>query len=251
MADRPILFSAPMVRALLAGRKTVTRRLCDLKGATAPVIDMVKVATDKATGRSVWEMRDGAGGFVSIRAGRHTMSPHFLPRYAVGDRLWVREAWRTSALYDETAPRYLNQGAFIHYEADGSGDKRIGRENLHSFGRLRASMHMPRWTSRLTLNVTDVRVQRLHDMTEADAIAEGIERENVIVDIVCHGGPPIEIYADRYFYDGGPEEGDPDAVEAFGDLWDSINGRGAFAADPWVYATSFTVARGNIDAVTP
>jgi hypothetical protein len=113
------------------------------------------------------------------------------------------------------------------------------------------SIHMPRWASRLTLTVTDVRVQRLHEIDEADAFAEGIQIGNVIVD--CHGatGRHVEVTADRYW--NGTEaddfEGHEDAEDAYADLWDKINGPGAWEANPWVAVYGFVSHHCNIDAL--
>jgi hypothetical protein len=212
MSDKPILFSAPMVRALLAGTKTQTRRLLP-RYEFVPGTSILRVPPD-----------------LIIVAPGEVYRP---PRIKVGDRLYVREHWRTSALYDETAPRDLRQGAFLHYIADGEEDKRtgVGRNGLHAFGRFRQGMHMPRWASRITLHVTEVRVQRLHEISEADAIAEGI---------VQHG---------RFY---GLEDADWDdartrARDAYGDLWTKINGTESWRSNPWVTATSFTVEKVNID----
>lgn len=110
---------------------------------------------------------------------------------------------------------------------------------------------MPRWASRLTLTVEGVKVERLQEISEEDAIAEGIARENVIVDTKCYGGVHHEITADRYWSGaaGDPDEGYEDGCEAFAALWRSIHGPDAWDANPWVAAISFTVHKCNIDAM--
>lgn len=111
---------------------------------------------------------------------------------------------------------------------------------------------MYRWASRITLTVTDVRVERLQDCSEADAIAEGILRENVILGAHCAGGVHSEITGERYFdpSSNDEEDGHEYAVGAYAALWNNINGDGAWEANPWVVAVSFEVAEGNIDALS-
>ena len=229
MADRPILFSAPMVRALLAGAKTQTRRLIDFKGIDE-VMDFVKVATD-TLGRPVYEMKGSVGQHIAIPAGKHLQDHNWSPRIGVGDRLYVREHWRTTYGLDwaaEELGRPLKPREFdpkttaIEYLADG--DRELA-------GKDRRAMHMPRWASRLTLTVTDVRVERLQDISETDAAAEG--------------WPAPEDRAKT----GIAEIKDAYPIGWYAWLWDSINGQGAWNANPFVVAYSFSVQQGNIDQI--
>lgn len=216
MADRPILFSGPMVRALLAGTKTQTRRVA---AQATPGMHLDRV------GPTGWQFT-GEGGLPRIP---------YTPRCAVGDRLYVREAWQSAAPLDDTSPRDMAElvAPPLRYEADGESVHWEAWRG-HDAGRFRQGMHMPRWASRLTLVVTEVRVQRLQEISDADALAEGIAK---------HG---------RFF---GLADADGDtastasAVDAYAALWDSLNAdRGyGWAANPWVAAYSFTVHRGNID----
>ncbi|GLQ09216.1 phage-like protein [Devosia yakushimensis] len=234
MADRPMLFSGPMVRALLDGTKTQTRRLCRLPQPTGPIIDMVKVATEAASGRSVYEMKDSTGQHVDIRAGKYFVTPHYMPPVAVGDRLWVRETWTARMTHgwtiaDARSGWYPTE---ILYQADG----------VKSIDGWWPSIHMPREFSRITLTVTDVRVERLKDCSAADALAEGVveffrgpERLGWPA-----AAPDDAIAAASAYGIVGP-------VEMYRDLWESINGPGSWAANPWVVAYTFTVQRGNID----
>lgn len=226
MADLPILFSGPMVRALLAGRKTQTRRIIDFPGVNK-VVEFVRVAFDKTTGAPIYEMKGAAGQFVTRPAGKHCIDYHYSPRFAVGDRLWVREAWRTeSRTYDDLAPSEMGGEETVLYEADAAWSLN------KTVGRLRASMHMPRWASRLTLVVADVRVEHVQDISESDAVAEG-----------CKGilGPNPDF----------PDEWGPTPVEEYRDLWNSLNAERGYGwnANPWVTVTTFDVLRGNIDEV--
>jgi len=176
MTDRPILFSGPMVRAILDGRKSQTRR----------VLSMAHIG------------------------------------YAPGDRLWVKETWRASYGLDYyrddlgRCPRPSDMDpatTAIEYLADG--ERELG-------GRDHPSIHMPRWASRLTLTVTNVRVERLKDISEADAIREGVT-----------------------LIQGSLE----DPVGAFRSIWSSINTATGkrWEDNPWVCAITFDTRRGNID----
>ncbi len=208
MADRPIIFSAPMVRALLDGRKTQTRRVL---GNSGP-----------GRGRSnIFSAQIGWSDSYVLDPGNANWRERDTP-YAPGDRLWVREAWRFDAEWDDCPPREFDGADAIHYEADGETRLHLWG-NPFTPGRLRPPIHMPRWASRLTLLVTDVRVQRLQEITAEDVTAEGI---------------PFE--ADAL----APYEW---SVARFADLWNTIHGPDAWDANPWCAAISFTVHRCNID----
>ncbi|MBB4642327.1 hypothetical protein [Rhizorhapis suberifaciens] len=213
MADRPILFSAPMVRALLDGRKTQTRRIITTTG------------------------KDMAPGQILIFEGPRFggTAYRFAPRFAVSDRLYVREEWSTHPSVDPMAPRDLGVGTPVYYRGtyEWSPSDTIGSP----FGRRRAGMHMPRWASRLTLTVTDVRVQRLQDISEEDAIAEGVSC------YICGTGP-IDGTSE---HDCGCFHSKDLAIPSYRYLWDMINGIDAWDENPWVVAVSFDVRKGNID----
>ena len=102
--------------------------------------------------------------------------------------------------------------------------------------RWRPSIHMPRWASRITLEIVSVRVERLQDISEEDAIAEGVYCENVIVSSY-YGHHEVGEYL--YFFHGGPDEGFESAVDAYAALWDSINGEGSWEKNPWVWVIEF------------
>jgi hypothetical protein len=204
MTDRPIIFNAPMVRALLAGRKTQTRRV--LKG-DAPECPPTCHGT----------MPCGICGVD--------------PRYAPGDRLWVREAWGINDYrYGGTHPIPKQRPAdldddHLSYLATEC-DAEIVSEMPY-----RPSIHMPRWASRLTLIVEEVRVERLQAINREDAIAEGCDSP-----LVGTEPPPP-----------GPGVYLADERTSFAILWNSINGPTAWGANPWVVAVSFRVVRANID----
>lgn len=224
MADRPILFSGPMVRALRDGTKTQTRRVIDFAGIEK-VREFVSVATCNKTGRRVYEMKDAAGAFTTRPAGKHFCDYHFMPRFAVDDRLWVRETWTARMTHGWTIADARSRmfDEEILYAADGDT----------SIDGWWPSIHMPREFSRLTLAVTAVRVERLRDISEADASAEGVASDT---DGWCDYLMPAT-------------QSCTSARDSFRTLWDSINAaRGlAWDANPWVVAVSFDVRHGNID----
>lgn len=232
MADRPIIFSAPMVLALLDGRKTQTRRLIRCAEGT----DFHR----QTEGRHYF-------GFNEPRDdGRCGVQLPCLP-YAVGDRLYVRENWRAGRGYDGGSIKNIPPFARIWFDADDCND------NCDGIGRnLRPCIHMPRWASRLTLLVADVRVQRLQDISEEDAIAEGVER----------GVHPItgdeDGWKDYSIIHAGPHKGKrhPHAVApwksarlSFQSLWDTLHGVENWNENPFVVAVTFRVERGNIDSL--
>lgn len=246
MTDRPILFSAPMVRALLDGRKTQTRRV--LKDVpTSPGDDALnpncQIRHEHAyldaycsANRTPLNPRGMSSKWCWWTRDDRQCLPVFDVRFAPGNRLWVKETWRTEARHDAVKPTELPRDALISFDADYLQEPNDGCR-----GRTRVSIHMPRWASRLTLTMTDVRVQRLQQISEADCIAEG----------------PPELREMRGL--GRPLDGvmvvDPAQPHVgmaprtwYRELWDAINGLGAWDADPWIVALTFTVERRNIDA---
>lgn len=270
MTVRPILFSAPMVRALLDGRKTMTRRALkpqppreeDFRGSVfglcPAVADGVKMWSQNDYGRlpkhpTKWDLVGSVG--VARDAGFPKV---YDARFAVGDRLWVRETHAIRS-WDEDGTFWFT------YEADGArsapvempeefherlsdrlmkagvrtnagGDFEFSDEQRRLLNR--PSIFLPRAASRLTLAVTAVKVERLQAITEADAIAEGIERSP-------HGN------GDQWmnYPAGSSAAGWLDPRDSFRTLWNSINGAGAWDANPWVVALTFTVHRANVDTL--
>lgn len=211
MTDRPILFSAPMIRAILREIKEPT--------------------TGKTQTRRVTETTRkpiGPGQILVMEGPRFGGTAYrFEPRYRVGDRLWVREAWAPHSLYDHMPPRDMPRSK-IFYLADESYSP--------SGSRGRPGIHMPRWASRLTLIVTDVRVQRLHDIDDADAAREGVE---------CREGMWGTWNADGTLRCGGADN----PREAFRCLWININGTGSWDENPFVVAITFRPILANIDTL--
>jgi hypothetical protein len=223
MKERPIIFNAEMVRAIMEDRKTQTRRV--VKPQPPPhhwedhpyhYISLKLLDTD-----SGYSMR-----FQHILGGIDSDCPFWVtcPYGKPGDRLWVRETW--SAIMNggwtiaDARRRMFDEK--IVYRADGNG-----YEDGDGWW---PSIHMPREFSRLTLTVTDVRVQRVQDVTEEDAQAEGARP--------AFSYPGWEGVSAVPHYRWG-----------FHELWNSIHGPDAWDANPWVVALTFTVRKGNIDEV--
>lgn len=191
MKERPILFSAPMVQALLEGRKTQTRRI------VKPQPEWAKY------GAMFWKHKVA---MIHVHA-----CPHGKP----GDRLWVKE---THAFIwpDEYEPENLKD-CNIEYRSDTDGKALPGDWPEESRDdperpKWRPSIFMPRWASRILLEITAVRVERLQDISEDDAIAEGCF---ALGDCECT------------------------AVRQYRDLWESINGTTSWGANPWVWVVEF------------
>ena len=219
MKERPILFSSPMVRAILDGRKTQTRRVCKGQRELSNV---------------------------------HDFQLDRCPFGQPGDRLWVRETWRIGA-WDQDAGCVA-----LDYSADGFARRewiqvpdndlflKLWQQScddayaagLHPFDgffkwepgqspcRWRPSIHMYRWASRITLEITGVRVERLNDISDADAKFEGASFHDGLG--VGHSG---------WRHDFGDVHAD--ARSSFARLWESINGAGSWNANPWVWVIEF------------
>ena len=227
MKFRPILFSGPMVRALLDGSKTQTRRACK-PANNANLCSVVEVPDPMERG----QVYNGSH-FGDEEGDVQFACPWGQP----GNKLWVRETWAAPHAYDHLPPRLIPRDARIHYAAT----EERGGLLWHP------SIHMPRWASRITLEITGVWVERLQDISEADAIAEGIERlpEPVIAGRWSGGN--------RFTLKGmgtGACAGDvswnaPTASELYQRLWESINGPGSWAANPWVWVVAFKRVKGG------
>lgn len=216
---KPILMSAPMVLATLreievpGTGKTQTRRGLKLK-KYGTVLDFGKSDTDGYD----WHFRDSEMRWHDFR---HDDLMKRSP-YQVGQLRYVREHWRTLHKFDCLKPSDLpDDFSKITFEADPEN-----RNPLWAFGRFRHGMHMPRWASRITLEVTDVRVQRLKDISCADAIAEGIPKSANSETIDCDT---------------------PDPRDGFQNLWTSINGPESWDKNPWLWAVTFTPHLINVD----
>lgn len=212
--ERPILFSAPMVRAILDGRKTQTRRVLDWKRDRFDVDEPIHVVRQSST---VWRLRHGTRPI-------HDESEAKCKYGAPGNRLWVKEcAWfdrdRLNSLqclrcFHEDGSCRFEDGRAIGmapgYGAPGwTPELRAQMFGLNASLKKRASLFMPRWASRITLEVVSVRVERIQRITEADAFREGFDTSA--------------------------------PLEGFADTWDALNAKRGFGWDmnPWVWVIEF------------
>ncbi|MFG1304215.1 hypothetical protein V5F34_08750 [Xanthobacter autotrophicus] len=222
MPDLPILFSPPMIRSLVreieqpGTGKTQTRRTNG-------------VPTIERTPSGGWLVSNRAGGIFTWSDSCVSDIAAEMLRYQRGDRLYVREHWRASYSEDDHAPRDIPAGSVVEYLATDEGELN---------GKDRRGMHMPRWASRLTLYITDVRVERLQDISEEDARAEG-----------AYVAKASRRVADNYETMAITGIWFPTARAWYADLWGRINGRGAWDANPWVAAYTFVPRAGNIDSL--
>ncbi len=206
MTERPILMSGPLVRSTLKDRKTQTRRVLRLQP------DRWEAARDEsaivACSDGVWVLT--VGGVVRQSLGK-------CPYGAPGDRLWVREAWAGDSMCGYVY-RADHPGADL-----ARGELDDGEQEIRAW---RPSIHMPRWASRLTLEVTGVRVERLRAITQADAVAEGMPDSR---DLWCM---PASSLSDTSL--AGPRA-------AFATVWDSLKPKpgAAWADNPWVWVIEF------------
>lgn len=213
MSDKGIIFSTPMVRALLDGRKTQTRRLLSLRGHRR----FSEFGPSDTPGYD-WHFRRADACWCDFRADDLPLP------YAPGDRLYVREAFSYDTLdvdRDGTLPPW--------YWADGNmADADQGSGN---FTKPKPSIHMPRWASRLWLSVREVRVQRLQEISENDCYCEGLDRPS---------GPRL----------GSDVTARDNAQRWYRDLWHSLHTKTGerWEDNPWIVAVSFDVHKGNIDA---
>ena len=203
--ERPILMNGAMVRAVLDGSKTQTRRVMKPQPEPSP----------HRPGAYQWPC-DAFQSMVSVadtRApGAHGIAGDACPHGGHGDRLWVRETWAPHPDFPETVRRAV-------YRAD--------RECEHDVERWRPSIHMPRWASRIQLEIVSVRVERLQDISDADIVAEGIDMEALAesqdrYDIVCKGSGASGRATER---------------TAWRELWESTGGD--WDANPWCWAITF------------
>lgn len=212
MKERPILFSGEMVKAILNDTKTMTRRVNSI--------------------------------------GEYYISDKKCPYGVVGDRLWVRETWGDLDYYQGNVAIHVLKDSNgvehdIVYSAECQGyfewTDEVGfpeyRKDGTEASRWRPSIFMPRWASRITLEITDIKVEQLQDITEEDAIAEGIH--------LCAG---IDEEGYTHGYHWGPVSDTEllfnSATSAYRKLWDSINGKKpdkAWDDNPWVWVISFKV----------
>lgn len=204
--ERPVLFSGPMVRAILAGRKTQTRRI------VKPQPEFDRGALLHAD----FGIKDRNGDRLLVDAnhdGKFAETCKCCPHGVPGDRLWVRETWTPDhAPFYPHFPAVYRADAGFEYERNEKGETYSPEQKAWFPYRWRPSIHMPRWASRITLEIVGVGVERLQDISEADALAEGVTLPD----------PQLETY-----YSG------------FKSLWQSINGPDSWSLNLWVWVIQF------------
>lgn len=210
MRELPILFNADMVRAVLDGRKTQTRRIIKLdheRGMENPVVR-------------------GKGGAVSYVGCR--LASTLCPFGEIGDRLWVRETFRVHSRATDVATlvyKASEQQSWTQQTHRVPIEKCIKPAVIDKWT---PSIHMPRWASRITLEITGVRVERLQDISRVDAIAEGGPQSHPSIDAVSQ------------------DYGFPDFSRSwFGQTWWSIYGEESWQANPWVWVIEFQHVGGE------
>lgn len=230
MKERQILFSAPMVRAILDGSKTQTRRV--VKNLHT---DCNESFIRKDDGLFGW--RDQSGRFMQAFP-----CPYGQP----GDRLWVRETWKYtdwtgcgepfiefSADNDVTRPKVSEDWSdrIVDIWEILSRDENFNIDNCARDRKWRPSIHMPRWASRLLLEIVSVRVERLQDISEADSITEGIKRSQRAISSTDVAPCFWDYLRNEPQY--------RNARDSYASLWESINGPGSWSANPWVWCIEF------------
>lgn len=200
--ERPILFSGEMVRAILAGQKTQTRRIAPFNPNSHGVpFKYINKAEAKVFGLKFGAIHELAN--VRCRYGEPD------------DRLWVRETWQAWAEFDGSPAAAISAEARLRLNYPANGNTWDAR--------LRPSIHMPRWASRILLEITDIRVERLQDISVADAIAEGVK--------TCEG----ELVTNGCWYSED---------ELYSMLWTKIHGHGSWNSNPWVWVVEFRRVEG-------
>lgn len=218
MKARPILMNGPMVRSTLADIKTNTRRLNGLERFTecGTFLEMRK----DVNGDWVAVFGDSIPGdtaTVSVK------SPYGQP----GDRLWVKETIRLTENWHDGAKDH-DVAVYVADGAPTSLDRWTWQRHVLP------SIHCPRFLSRITLEIVSVRVERLQEITEADAIAEGVQQDRGRDVPAAMGGgvTPWRCYLDEGEWYSSP-------ITSYRSLWESINGPGSWAANPWVWRIEF------------
>lgn len=244
MAEKPILFSGPMVSAILEGRKTMTRRVMKPQPRADYTLSPLMKAKEYLGPRMCGKM----GCYVT---GQLDWT-FFCPAYQPGDHLWVKENYQYADWTEDGLP-------FIRYQADGairgpltpsedmadrvwaiweelSDPDNRAIDGKSADRKWRPSIFMPKWAARIWLEVTDVRAERLQDISEEDAIAEGVAPH-------LEGWYP---YGRAILFWKGARADVPaqccvNAKDSFEGLWDSLNAKRGFpwSANPWVWAYTF------------
>ncbi|EOK4034475.1 hypothetical protein ACJQ6E_001573 [Escherichia coli] len=235
MKERGMIFNAEMVRAILDGRKTQTRRIMAIQPEHSELglRRVIDSKNGRDNGKYFWSQSDARG--LKMRS-----KVFGCPYGEVGDRIWVRETYQGPLFDYEHMESYLEDSSkfekpeFCVYRADGKPAPEFydADDNLHCGWR--PSIHMPRWASRILLEITNVRVERLNSISEQDALREGIDRERLE-----ESQDNYDCIADHNM------TGRPTATGAFKYLWESIYGEENWQANPWVWVIEFKRVEGG------
>lgn len=224
MKEIPILFSTPMVQAILEGRKSQTRRQIKPQ---AMVDEKGRLIWKNAPAGKTKEIEKG----LPISYGLKDYCPYGRP----GDLLWARETFRKYCKvdefgytrYDQEVIEFAADNPPMINECDGDGCTMFKKDGTEKFISWRPSIFLPKEAARIWLQVTDVRVERLQDISEEDAKAEGVEKID------------DSIFCWRHY--GGKYAGCSTARNSFQSIWKSINGDESWNINPWVWVISFNI----------
>ncbi|CUR95145.1 hypothetical protein [Salmonella enterica] len=248
MKERGMIFNREMVRSIIDGRKTQTRRIMAIQTEHSELglRRVIDSKNGRDNGKYFWSQSGACG--LKMRS-----KMFGCPYGEVGDRIWVRETWSDVNLDGAPAVAYraddevydlmedeslLDEGGSFNYQ-----DPRVCKYQFAAWhsdlisgieGNWRPSIHMPRWASRITLDITDVRVERLNGISETDAEAEGIDMEALFDSQDCY-----DCIADHNM------TGRPTAKGAFKYLWESIYGEEGWKSNPWVWVIEFKRVEGG------
>ncbi|MDT0355644.1 hypothetical protein RJO15_07705 [Herbaspirillum huttiense F1] len=223
MREIPLLMNGPMVRATLAGHKTNTRREIIRIGGFGKITQFGRSDTPGYD----WHFRDSAMRWHDLS---HAQLMKGCPYGQVGARLWVRETWR--GVVEISHPDAPVKYGVARYVPDQQHCRRVeyAATQAHDGEPWRPNIHMPRWACRILLEVTGVRVERLQDISERDAVAEGVT--------AFYCGPAHDVKnPTRWGVEKTPLHESP--TDAFCYLWEGISGAGSWDANPWVWAIEF------------
>lgn len=216
MKERPILFSAPMVRAILDGKKTQTRRIVKPQPADHEWIEQ------NGDGSFSWCLMGKPECGTGVWEQNEERYPHKCPYGLVSHSLWVRETWRC---FGGREYEYQQEKSSIIYRCDVNPSDDVAE--------WRPSIFMPRWASRINLLIKSIRVERLNDISEAGAQAEGVEpffstHPSIGRDQTMTTGERIS---------------DCEHRASFACLWDDIHGDNSWQQNPWVWVVEFEVMK--------
>lgn len=248
MSEKPILFSAPMVRAILEGKKTQTRRIVKPQPADHEWIE--KSEDEAFRWYFLGEPNCGSGSWdISERS-----YVFKCPYGTVGDSLWVREAFSPHGFCDlqalgNTKPSKIAECKFVVF-MDGGQKYRDGiyckpldkyADGAFELCKFKPSIYLPRWASRINLLIKSIRVERLQDISEADAKAEGLASLTKDGNLFKYGIPKRDGLpgADGWQW----QDWCANPIDAYKKLWESINGADSWKANPWVWVVEFEVMK--------